>query len=151
MCLYVDDDERTHLDSGQRKARKPHQCKECKRTIDPGETYRYWTVIDHDYGEIETEKMCAHCWNTIELGASFTGCPMSWWWEQVHDLPDVEGGSFVADILQEHTLTIGQKRAMVRCVRGYRRRWRDAEGDLLPLVTCRQGTIGAAASSEAGS
>lgn len=136
MCLYVDDD-RTQLASGTRNARKAHQCKECKRTIDPGETYHYWTVID-DYGDgPETEKMCAHCWNTIELGASFTGCPKSWWWEQVHDLHDIDGGSFVADILGEHTLTVGQKRAMVRCVRGARRKWRDDNGDLLPLVAVR--------------
>lgn len=138
MCLWVDDDERTYLESGQRKARKTHQCKECGRVIDPGETYRFWTVIDHDYGEgPETEKMCAHCWNTIELGASFTGCPKVWWWDQVHDLKDLDGGSFVADILREHTLTVGQARAMISCVRGFRRRWRDSSGQLLPLVAER--------------
>jgi hypothetical protein len=139
MCIYVDDDMRTHLASGERRARKPHQCQECKRTIDPGETYRYWTVIDQEYGTgPETEKMCAHCYNTIDLGASFTGCPRAWYWDQVHDLKDYEGGSFVADILREHTLTTSQARAMIRCVRGRRRQWRDADGNLLPLVTERR-------------
>lgn len=132
MCLYVDDD-RVHLDNGQRKARKPHRCKECGRTIDPGEIYRWWTVVDE--GEIETEKMCAHCWNTVDLGASITGCPRNWWWGSIHDLRNADDGGFVADIVGEHTLTVAQARAMVRCVRGYRRRWRDRDGHLLPLVT----------------
>lgn len=134
MCLYVED-ERIHLGSGQRRARKQHQCKECGRVIGSGETYRYWTVIDQEYGGgPETEKMCQHCWNTIELGAGFTGCPKAWWWEQVHDLNAYDEGGFVADIVREHTLTVGQRRAMIRCVRGYRKRWRDSNGDLLPLV-----------------
>lgn len=138
MCIYVDDDERTLLSSGTRKARVEHKCEECGRTIEPGETYRFWTCIDPYYGGgIETQKMCAHCWNTIDLGATFTGCPRNWYWSMIHDLNARDEGGFVADILYEHTLTVGQKRAMVRCLRGYRRRWRDASGNLLPLVTLR--------------
>lgn len=139
MCLYVENED-TLLSSGTRRARIAHKCDECRRTIDPGETYRYWTSISAEGDGIGTQKMCAHCWNTIELGAAFTGCPKAWWWEQIHDLSAYDEGGFVADILrnEEHTtLTTSQKRAMIRCVRGYRRRWRDKHGNLLPLVTDR--------------
>lgn len=134
MCLWVDGEGVT-LDSGRRRARKQHQCDECFRAIDPGEPYQYWTVAYE--GSVDTQRMCQHCWNTIELGSSFTGCPKRWYWEQVHDLNDYDGGSFVYDILHQHELTIAQKRAIVRCVRGYRRKWRDSDGNLLPLVELR--------------
>src|SRR5690606_37845746 len=69
MCLWVDVDY-TELDSGERRARKPHKCDECFRTIDPGERYQYWTIAQD--GTVETQRMCAHCWNTIILGSAFT-------------------------------------------------------------------------------
>jgi hypothetical protein len=137
MCIYVENEEWTYLSSGERRARVSHKCEECDRTIDPGEPYRYWTGIDEAMGQIVTQKMCQHCWNTIDLGAEFTGCPRNWYWSVVHDLSARDEGGFVADILYEHDLTISQKRAMVRCLRGYRRRWRDGHGNVLPLVTER--------------
>lgn len=140
MCIYVDDDYVTHLDDGSRRARTQHACKECSRTIEPGETYRYWTYVDHEFGNgPQTDKMCAHCWDTIELGVAFTGCPAAWYWGEIHRLTyeAMEDGSFVANIIHDdgHDLTVGQKRAMVRCVRGARRQWRDRHGALLPLVS----------------
>lgn len=136
MCIYVENEMVTYLGDGERKARKEHCCHECKRTIDSGERYRFWTYVDLDMGGIETDKMCSHCWNTIELGAAFTGCPKAWYWGEIHKLRDPHGdGSFVADILGEHALTVAQQRVMVRCVRDFRRTWRGPDGALLPLVT----------------
>lgn len=40
-------------------ARKPHQCGECYRTINPGETYRRWRWL-YD-GRFVSVKQCAHC------------------------------------------------------------------------------------------
>lgn len=50
MCLYDDGDTYgfVSMGSGERRARVEHKCLECSRTIEPGESYRYWTAIDTD-------------------------------------------------------------------------------------------------------
>jgi hypothetical protein len=131
MCLYVDLDDRRDLDNGERRARTEHRCDECKRRIEPGESYRYWTILDED--GVRTEKMCAHCWGTIELGASFTGCPKNWYWGSVHELDEEMG--FVGNILKDfgHHLSFAQEFQVLRTVAGRKRQWRRADGSLLPV------------------
>lgn len=137
MCLYVDDFDTELIDSGQRKARKEHRCDECGRTIEPGETYRYWTTLFE--GDISTDKMCAHCQGTLDLGAALTGCPKRWWWSMLHDL-DPETG-FVGNVLHddEHHLTQAQKRRMLRTVEGRKAKWRRRDGRLRPVPAPKPG------------
>ena len=45
MCLYIDYDDQITLSTGFHKARKPHECWECKRVIDPGESYWFQTSV----------------------------------------------------------------------------------------------------------
>lgn len=60
MCEFDHLDEGgTLLSEGKRRARKPHRCAECWRTIVPGERYHY-TVAIFD-GALHTWKCCAHC------------------------------------------------------------------------------------------
>lgn len=48
----------------QRRARKPHVCATCRRTIDRGETYRvHVSILD---GYTSTEKACADCTAVID-------------------------------------------------------------------------------------
>ena len=131
MCLDIFDEEPTLLlDSGTRRARKEHRCGECRRTIGKGERYQFWVTVAPD---IETEKMCAHCWATIDVGAVMAGCPTSWYWGRVFDM-DPDNGGFLGDIAVNHELTPRQ-RAWVRlcCYRGGVRKWRDPSGGLYPV------------------
>ncbi len=134
MCLYVEYDDSTLLEHGHRRARKEHRCTECRRTIEPGERYEFWTSVGGDADGIDTQKMCAHCGYTLDLGVSFTGCPRIWWWGSIHDLNGEDGG-FVGDILYDegHDLTTVQQRRMLGTVIGRRRGWRGPDGALLPL------------------
>lgn len=59
-----------------RKAKKEHRCKECKRTIEPGERYSYETF--HWDGEFHVHKTCEHCivvrdWLQAECGGWLFG------------------------------------------------------------------------------
>lgn len=131
MCLYVEY-EGELFSEGERKARKTHTCKECEREIEPGERYRFWVVKDEDDRSPHTDKMCGHCWGTIELGAAITGCPKSWFWGEVHSLDEEMG--FVGNIIHDegHSLTPKQKQAMLDTVEGRGVGWRVA-GVLMPV------------------
>ena len=135
MCLYDDGDSYgfVSMGSGERRARVEHKCLECRGVIDPGERYRYWTAIDTEAGGWITNKMCAHCWGTIELGAALTGCHKYWYWEYVHDL-DVEMG-FVGNCLGDegHDLRPADRYRLLRTVVGRRQQWCRRSGELLPV------------------
>jgi hypothetical protein len=134
MCLYIDDDDEVLLLSeGIRTARKPHECQECKRTIEPKEQYRFWTKKEWNDGMVYTEKMCGHCYGTIELGAALTGCPKQWYWGEVHNLDEEMG--FVGNIIHDpgHSLTDAEKALMLSTVEGRRVQWRRATGALWPI------------------
>lgn len=135
MCLYDDGDYdgSVLIRSGERRARTQHACTECRRAIDPGEVYRFWTFVDRDWGGWHTTKMCPHCWATIELGAALTGCHKFWYWDSVHDL-DVEVG-FVGNCLGDEGHDLGQadRYRLLRTVVGRRRQWRRRDGELLPV------------------
>lgn len=49
----------TTIDDSKPKARRAHQCDDCRRIIEPGETYRRWRGTNDD--GIYTWKSCAHC------------------------------------------------------------------------------------------
>lgn len=128
MCLYVDDDCGVTLDSGTRRARKEHQCSECRRTIRAGESYRYWSGL-YD-GGFAMSKMCAHCWATIDVAAEMTGCPRNWYWDRVFDLDGGEEGDFLGDILANHDLTAAQRAWVRRCSMRGKQRWTKPDGTL---------------------
>lgn len=130
MCLDVDyDNDWTQLDIGVRVARQPHRCEECRRGIDPGERYHYWTGASD--GRAFTTKMCSHCRATIALGAAITGCPELWYSGAVFDVED-GGPGFVADILN-HTLNPVERLRMLRTFAASRRGWRWRDGKLMPM------------------
>lgn len=143
MCLDVDDDfGGVMLGSGERKARKEHRCQECGRTIEPGERYRYWCHVGGEFSEgKQTDKMCAHCWGTIDLGARLTGCPRYWFWDKVHDL-DPDDGGFVGDILVNHDLAFADRFRMLRTVVARKSQWRRKDGSLFPIPALAGGTEG---------
>lgn len=60
MCLIDDSDGHcTVLHSRQQRARLRHRCTECRRDIEPGETYlAERTVFD---GDAMSHKICVHC------------------------------------------------------------------------------------------
>lgn len=134
MCLDVYSECTTIRDSSPR-ARKPHKCTECSRTIEPGERYRLWVVIEWGYsGDLVEWRMCTHCWATIVLGCSLTGCPRNWWWSLVHDLSPDDGG-FVGDILAHDDLRRADRLRMYRTVVGRRSKWRHRDGSLMdPII-----------------
>lgn len=49
----------TNLGTTERKARTPHECYECGRTIQPGETYHRTAVVCD--GRFEAYKHCGQC------------------------------------------------------------------------------------------
>jgi len=130
MCLDVDV-EHDLIRAADPKARKPWQCEECNRTIEPGERYHLEVVAPWGEGRIAEYRLCVHCDGTLNLGVAFTGCPKSWYFGFIHDLNE-EAASFVADILR-HDLTGSQRISMLRTVVGRRRLWRRADGSLLPV------------------
>lgn len=134
MCLDVDA-EITVLRDATPKARKPHSCSECARTIEPGERYWLSVVINWGYGnDLEEWRMCANCWATIVLGTQLTGCPRNWWWDKIHDL-DPDDGGFVGDILHHPGLTRANRLSMLRTVAGRRRQWQHRDGTLMtPII-----------------
>lgn len=133
MCLYIDDYDADgeFLGSGKRTARKEHRCLECRRTIEPGETYRYWTwAMD---GTVDTSKMCGHCQAVLDLGHAITGCPKHWNATLLYDR-DPELG-FIANCLHDddHDLTDDERAQLEALFEGGACGWRDTEGALLPL------------------
>jgi hypothetical protein len=59
MCMVGDADTWDFFAAETPRARKPHRCEECDRTIQPGERYeRSFGVID---GAAMTQRVCAHC------------------------------------------------------------------------------------------
>lgn len=110
-----------------RKARKPHTCEECWRTIDAGETYH--RTAGSWEGDFFTIKACAHC-NVFRkyidqaddgyFEGYFGGA--SAWVENVYwNYADLPGTTFE------------QRLALYRMARYFQGRWRDRNGDLRPV------------------
>lgn len=136
MCLYVGnyDDVGVYLGGGSRRARKQHRCVECRRTIEPGETYEYWSwAMD---GTVDTAKMCAHCQAVLTIGHAITGCPKVWNVTMMFDR-DPEIG-FVANCLHDdgHALTHVERSFLEALQVEAERKWRPPDRDeLLPVPT----------------
>jgi hypothetical protein len=84
-CLYDsgDGDQPSFHSRAWRKARKPHKCYECRRTIQPGELYEHFSG-KWEHG-IDTYSTCAECQNiraSLYCGQEWTfGCL----WEDVEE------------------------------------------------------------------
>jgi hypothetical protein len=59
MECYCDYDAPEFYRVNQRKARKPHRCGECHRTIQPGE--RYTVCVGKWDGHLSEHHRCTHC------------------------------------------------------------------------------------------
>lgn len=102
----------THYAHTYPKARKPHRCEDCGRTIDPGETYRRGAGIDG--GTAWTWKECAHCCTLVHL---------LWW-------GDSEGyGQETFDEWEPETVGHLRLKAL------WRKKWRRKDGGLYPIPT----------------
>lgn len=72
MCQFNwNDDLAVPLTTADRVARKQHECVECGRDIDPGEQYRFESVVFNS--RVWTYKTCTHClavrdWLTKQCG-----------------------------------------------------------------------------------
>lgn len=104
--------------NGYRKARKPHKCSLCLRTIDPGETYEYQRNI-YD-GHIYTWKECAHCDGMRRI----IHFDVDYW--------DPDGAGVGPDDVGEYwPKSIAEARLIV----GWRTEWRRKDGTLREVPT----------------
>ena len=102
----------THYSHSRPKARKPHVCVMCGRTITPGENYLRTAGMDGSSAWTWLE--CAHCEVFVSYAYS-----ASW--------PD---DGYGPDLLSEFApACVAQARVLAQ----YRRRWRRLNGDLYPL------------------
>lgn len=117
MCMIEDCDEIVDvLSECTHKARVRHRCNECRRDIEPGETYLSEAyVLDHEF---EDHKTCAHCqvaraWLLIECrGFLYSG---------------------IAGDIAEHAGAGLYGFGVTRLSAGMRRHWRRKDGRLWPI------------------
>lgn len=114
MCNIDDGDFCTVLHDATPKARKPHICSECGRTIEHGETYRHHATLYE--GRIETHKCCAHC--DVARDWLFAQCD-GWSFNTVRE-----------EIIEHYHEGYTQ---LGRFAVSLRRRWRGFRGQLLPI------------------
>lgn len=120
MCRIDDGDMPTVHRQRQRRARVAHACCECRRPIEPGETYRYtFMVFD---GDPSSFALCDRCqvaadWLARNCGGYCFGEVADEMRERAHEAPD-------------YALPF------LRVVAGMRRQWRSSErSGLLPVPT----------------
>lgn len=61
VCLSMDHDGNEFYAEAMRKARKPHRCCECYRTIQPGERYAHAAGLSSGADRPFTAKTCEEC------------------------------------------------------------------------------------------
>lgn len=117
MCMYESCDEMVNLlGEATHKARKQHRCAECRRSIEPGETYHVDRYIFE--GKLTHHKTCAHCmvvrgWLQDECGGwVYTG---------------------VEEDIREHAESGHYGFGVGRLAVGIRLNWRRKDGRLMPL------------------
>lgn len=112
-----------------RKARKAHNCDECGRPIEPGETYH--PTAGSWEGDFFTIKACAHC-NVFRkhINAAddyyfegYYGGASEWVANGYYSAGDLPG------------LPWAQRLGLFRMARHFERRWRDRNGALVPVPT----------------
>ena len=118
MCLVDDSESFTVSNTVDRKARRSHECGECRRVISPGETYSYTTGL-YD-GHWDDFKMCAHCWRV----ASWLDVTCNGWLFNA-----------VQEDLEEHWRESWELRShyLGRAILGMRGKWRRKDGTLMAL------------------
>lgn len=102
----------THYTHATPKARKPHRCMMCYRTIDPGETYRRGAGMDGSTAWTWIE--CGHC-------AEFVRVAFRRSWDD-----ESYGDDLFIDF---EPLDIAEARVRAQ----WRRKWRRLDGTLYPL------------------
>lgn len=116
MCMVGDDDSQVSR-SEIRKARKPHTCGECDRTIEPGEKYVNAAWL-YD-GSWSNDCMCWHCRESAQW--LYHNCG-GYVWNAVYD--DID-----EHVSEYPELAFGLTRLKV----GIRRKWRFRSGKMMPL------------------
>lgn len=119
MCMVGDDDYWEFYNEYTPKARKPHRCGECRRTIEAGERYR--TQGGKHDGEFVWHRTCLHCdaaaeWLLVVCDGWIFGCRQ--------------------EDLEAHV--IGDERyvrsaPLTRLLRWMRADWRDRAGNVRPV------------------
>ncbi|MBP9034977.1 MAG: hypothetical protein KBG29_13840 [Pseudomonadales bacterium] len=118
MCMIDDADYTVDVLAKTRpRAKRPHTCAECRRTIDPGETYLRETFLGEDR-EMVTHKTCAHC----EVARNWLSAQCGGW---------CYGG--VEEDVREHCFGHGYGMDLYRLAVGMAWRWRTPRGRLLPV------------------
>lgn len=127
MCMIDDADPSDFTSERWHRAKKPHACADCRRTIEPGERYRYCAL--RYKGQIEAHHTCLGCtaaedWLRRECGGWLFGAVEE-------DLADhLEHGPWSAD---EERQPIRPSRP-ARLVVAMRRKWRRFDGDGLMVM-----------------
>lgn len=103
----------------KRKARKPHQCRECWRDIEAGEQYEHM-VYKWD-GNLTAYKICLHC-----------RVAMSWLEKECHGYVY---GQIETDIL-EHVEEGNYSMALTRLAVGMKWKWTKRNGERMPIPAC---------------
>ena len=124
MCMADDADLAYVWNESQQRARKPHTCGECGRTIAVGE--RYWRVWAVNSDGPFQGKWCDHC-----------NVAKEWLWQNCHG--SILGG--VYEDIREHVQDYGRRAACIprlaRLVVGMDHDWRiqrgPRAGQLMPV------------------
>jgi hypothetical protein len=125
MCMIDDAESWQFFDHVERKARKPHQCFECGRMIQPGERYEYSSGKLYGYRTFEQFHQCAHCrqvtrWLIVACSGFLFGA--------------------VREDLAEHV--VGEEMylrsaPLTRLLRWMSASWKDRDGNLRPVEDVR--------------
>lgn len=119
MCMFDDGDGAvTMLSAADPVARKTHKCRECGRTIEPGERYHVDRFLWE--GSLDTHKTCGHCmvarqWLQDECGGYLFGA--------------------VEEDIREHAHNGMYPMGLHRLAVGMAWKWRTPRGRMLPLPT----------------
>lgn len=121
MCLIDDSDGPVIvLHSRQQRARKPHRCHECRRTIQPGEVYTDDRIVFD--GSAQTVKVCPHCMAVRGYLQQHCG---GWLYGGLHE--DIAGHYYSSP-----SNDAGERRTRILAL-GMDRRWARASGALWPV------------------
>ena len=94
VCIYSDADGYSEFaDVSMRKARKPHRCSECGKTISPGDRYEhYWGKYDGEVCAIDTCAVCAEIADAFYCDGRMYGGGL---WESMwYVFPDLKTSCF---------------------------------------------------------
>jgi hypothetical protein len=111
----------------QVKARKHHNCDECGRVIEPGETYR--RTAGSWEGDFFTNVACGHCYVFRKHISRADDCYFEGYYGGAHEW--VCNRYISAGELPGTTWE--QRLGLLRMTRQFERRWRDRSGALLPI------------------